>query len=126
MLCPKCNIQMGPTYEPYELRCSKCGYWFDTYTGKEVVIDLSVPTKREIREFTEEVRESLELLPPTPWTWDESRLVAADGTVILWSVADCHGKKYIGVYADCEAFIAEAADCIKSLVAIIDGKPRQD
>lgn len=39
MLCPKCNIEMSQTYEPYEERCSKCGYWFDHWTGKEV--DLS-------------------------------------------------------------------------------------
>jgi rubredoxin len=36
MNCPHCNIEMGTTYEPYEYRCGKCGYWFDTYTGKEV------------------------------------------------------------------------------------------
>jgi tRNA(Ile2) C34 agmatinyltransferase TiaS len=36
MKCPKCNIEMQPTYEPYELRCPKCGYWWDTYTGKEI------------------------------------------------------------------------------------------
>jgi hypothetical protein len=39
MNCPKCNIEMGPTYEPYEYRCSKCGYWFDSWTGKEVTFD---------------------------------------------------------------------------------------
>jgi len=27
---------MRQTYEPYEHRCSKCGYWFDDWTGKEI------------------------------------------------------------------------------------------
>jgi transposase-like protein len=36
MDCPTCKIEMGYTYEPYERRCKKCGYWFDTYTGKEI------------------------------------------------------------------------------------------
>jgi hypothetical protein len=36
MNCPHCNIKMGTTYEPYEYRCTKCGYWFDSWTGKEV------------------------------------------------------------------------------------------
>jgi len=35
-ICPKCYGAMQPTYEPYELRCEKCGYWWDTYTGKEI------------------------------------------------------------------------------------------
>lgn len=38
-LCPKCRIEMGPTYEPYELRCDSCGFWFDTYTGKHIRFD---------------------------------------------------------------------------------------
>lgn len=43
MICPKCNIKMGPTYEPYERRCTKCGYWFDEWTGKEVTFDFGEP-----------------------------------------------------------------------------------
>lgn len=39
MICPHCNIEMGTTYEPYEYRCTKCGYWFDTWTGKEITFD---------------------------------------------------------------------------------------
>lgn len=35
MDCPKCGTAMLPTYEPYEERCIKCGYWFDHWTGKE-------------------------------------------------------------------------------------------
>jgi rubredoxin len=35
MICPHCNLDMDTTYEPYEYRCEKCGYWFDTWTGKE-------------------------------------------------------------------------------------------
>lgn len=36
MLCPKCNTPMQNTHEPYELRCSYCGYWWDGWTQKEV------------------------------------------------------------------------------------------
>lgn len=36
MICPNCNIEMKLTYEPYEERCGKCGYWFDHWTGSEV------------------------------------------------------------------------------------------
>lgn len=36
MKCPKCKTKMGTTYEPYEFRCGNCGYWFDTWTGKEI------------------------------------------------------------------------------------------
>jgi transcription initiation factor TFIIIB Brf1 subunit/transcription initiation factor TFIIB len=38
-ICPKCGKpEMRPTYEPYELRCWDCGFWWDDYTGKEVHI----------------------------------------------------------------------------------------
>lgn len=36
MICPTCDIEMLPTYEPYESRCPKCGYHFDHFTGKPV------------------------------------------------------------------------------------------
>lgn len=36
MICPKDGTEMRPTYEPYEHRCPKCGYWFDDWTGKEI------------------------------------------------------------------------------------------
>lgn len=35
-LCPKCHTEMQPTYQPYELRCPNCSFWFDTYTGKPI------------------------------------------------------------------------------------------
>lgn len=38
-VCPKCGGEMRPTYEPYELRCWECGFWWDTYTDKEVDVN---------------------------------------------------------------------------------------
>lgn len=66
---------------------------------------------------TEQIAAILELLPPSPWTWDSGYLRAADGTIILWAVSDSFGKKYIGVQADCDDFIANAPDIISHLVA---------
>ena len=42
-LCPKCRVEMQTTYEPYELRCTSCGFWFDTYTGKPITIPKREP-----------------------------------------------------------------------------------
>jgi hypothetical protein len=38
-VCPKCDGEMRPTYEPYELRCWECGFWWDTYTNAEVDVN---------------------------------------------------------------------------------------
>lgn len=35
-ICPNCYTEMQATYEPYQVRCPKCGFWFDTYTGKPI------------------------------------------------------------------------------------------
>lgn len=35
-VCPKCKSDTQNTYDPYEYRCTKCGFWFDMYAGKEI------------------------------------------------------------------------------------------
>lgn len=37
-LCPKCETEMQATHQPYEQRCPECGFWYDTYTGKPVIL----------------------------------------------------------------------------------------
>lgn len=74
----------------------------------------------ETNQRIDEIRTRRALQPPAPWRWESDKLIAADGTVILWAVADCYGKKYIGAQADCDDFIEAAPDDIDLLLAEID------
>lgn len=67
--------------------------------------------------MTPDFASALAGLPPSPWHWESDKLLAADGTVILWAVVDCCGTKYIGVQADCDDFIADAPGLIEQLMA---------
>lgn len=58
------------------------------------------------------------------WRWESNCLIAPDGTVILWAVSDRYGKKYVGVQADYEYFIARSSLIVKALVEEIEAKPR--